>query len=132
MSSSKKARKQYDLEYKRRIVQEYLRGEISTMELAHREGLDRGQIYHWKVQLAERTRHAEIEEIADSQGVSLDQARQIRELQEELEATQKKVAQLLLENDLLKKIQPSSQFTKKSSSYIETKQLLARFKGRAK
>jgi transposase-like protein len=132
MSSSKKARKQYDLEYKRRIVQEYLRGEISTMELADREGLDRGQIYHWKVQLAERTRHAEIEEIADSQGVSLDQARQIRELQEELEATQKKVAQLLLENDLLKKIQPNSQFMKKSSSYIETKQLLARSKGRVK
>jgi TPP-dependent trihydroxycyclohexane-1,2-dione (THcHDO) dehydratase len=94
--------------------------------------LDRGQIYHWKVQLAERTRHAEIEEIADSQGVSLDQARQIRELQEELAATQQKLAQTILECDLLKKIRPNSQFTKKSSSYIETKQLLARFKGRAK
>ena len=58
MSSSKKSKKSYDLEYKRRIVQEYLRGEISTNALADREGLDRGQIYRWKVQLGERDRDA--------------------------------------------------------------------------
>ena len=132
MSSSKKSKKQYDLEYKRRIVQEYLRGEISTNALAAREGLDRGQIYRWKVQLGERDRDARIEDIADTEGVTLDQARQIRELEEELEATQKKLAQTILECDLLKKIQPSSAFARKSSGYIETKQLLARVKGRVK
>jgi len=132
MSSSKKSKKQYDLEYKRRIVQEYLRGEITTNALAEREGLDRGQIYRWKVQLAERERDARIETIADTEGMSLDQARQIRELEEELEASQKKIAQLVLENDLLKKTQPSFQFARRSSGYIETKQLLARSKGRAK
>ena len=30
MSSTKKSRKHYDLEYKRRIVQEYLQGEIKS------------------------------------------------------------------------------------------------------
>lgn len=129
---STKPRKNYDLDYKRRIVQEYLRGEITAKALADREGIERGQIYNWKVQLEIRARHARIEDIADTEGVSLDQARQIRELEEELEATQKKLAQTILENDLLKKIQPSSAFARKSSGYIETKQLLARSKGRRK
>jgi transposase-like protein len=129
---STKSRKNYDLDYKRRIVQEYLRGEITSKALAEREGIERGQIYNWKTQLEVRARHARIEEIADTEGVSLDQARQIRELEEELEATQKKLAQTILENDLLKKIQPSSAFARKSSGYIETKQLLDRSKGRRK
>jgi transposase-like protein len=132
MSSSKKSRKQYDQEYKRRIVDEYLRGELTTNALAKREGLERGQIYRWKVQLAEQSRDARIETIADTEGVSLDQARKIRELEEELEATQKKLAQMVLECDLLKKILPNSQSEKSSSGYIETKQLLARSKGRRK
>ena len=129
---STKSRKNYDLDYKRRIVQEYLRGEITSKALAEREGIERGQIYNWKTQLEVRARHARIEEIADTEGVSLDQARQIRELEEELEATQKKLAQTILENDLLKKIQPSSAFARKPSGYIETKQLLDRSKGRRK
>ena len=129
---STKSRKNYDLDYKRRIVQEYLRGEITAKALAEREGIERGQIYNWKTQLEERAKYARIEEIADTEGVSLDQARQIRELEEELEASQKKIAQLVLENDLLKKIQPSSAFARKSSGYIETKQLLDRSKGRRK
>lgn len=132
MSSPKKSKKSYDLDYKRRIVQEYLHGEITTSALAAREGLDSGQIYRWKVQLEGRARDARIEEIADSEGVSLDQARKIRELEEELEASQKKIAQLVLENDLLKKIQPGSPFERRSSGYIETKQLLARSRGRQK
>ena len=132
MTSAKRSRKQYDIEYKRRIIQEYLRGEISTNALAEREGLERGQIYRWKVQLDERARDERIESIADTEGVSLDQARQIRELEEELEASQKKIAQLVLENDLLKKIQPGSPFVRKSSGYIETKQLLGRSKRRVK
>ena len=132
MSNPTRSRRQYDLEYKKRIVQEYLQGEVSAHVIAEREGLERGQIYSWKVQLENRSREARIETIAETEGVSLDQARQIRELQEELEASQKKIAQLVLENDLLKKIQPNSQYLKKSSGYIETKQHVARFKGRVK
>jgi transposase-like protein len=131
-SSTRKPRKQYDLEYKRQIVEEYLRGEITTNSLAEREGLEKGQIYSWKVQLAERARNARIETIADTEGVSLDQARKIRELEEELEATQKKLAQVVLENDLLKKVHQNYPSARSSSGYIETKQLLARSKGRAK
>jgi len=127
----KKNRQQYDLDYKRRIVQEYLNG-TSADELAKREGLVRGQIYKWRVQLERRDRMARIETIAETEGVSIEQARRIRELEEELAATREKLAQTVLEVDLLKKLQPSSPFARKSSGYIEMKQLLARSKGRAK
>jgi transposase-like protein len=132
MNSPRKSRKSYDLEYKRRIVQEYLRGEMTAKALAEREGLERGQVYNWKVQLEERAPDARIEDIADTEGVSLDQARKIRELEEELEDTQKKLAQTILECDLLKKVHQDYPSAKSSSGYIETKQRLARSKGRQK
>lgn len=132
MSSQTKSRRNYDLDYKRRIVQEYLQGAITANALAEREGLERGQIYNWKVQLEVRARNARIETIADTEGVSFDQARKIRELEEELEATQKKLAQTILECDLLKKVHQNYPSAKSSSGYIETKQLLARSKGRQK
>lgn len=133
MTSPKKQKQHYDVEFKRRIVQEYLQGNIKSAALAEREGIERGQIYKWKIQLENRARSERIETIAQDECVSLDQARQIRELEEELEASQKKIAQLVLENDLLKKLhQDYSPREKRSSGYIETKQLLARSKGRAK
>ena len=128
----KKSRTTYDVEYKRRVVEEYLSGSISAQLLADREGLDRGQIYKWRVQLDQRARHERIEAIAGDEGVSFEQGRRIRELEEELAATQEKLAQTVVENELLKKLQPNSPFVKKSSGYIETKQLLARSRGRAK
>jgi transposase-like protein len=128
----KKPRKHYDLDYKRRIVTEYLAGKTPAEDIAQREGLVRGQIYKWRVQLERQDRLARIETIADTEGVSIEQARHIRELEEELAATREKLAQTVLENDLLKKLQPSSPFARKSSGYIEMKQLLARSRGRAK
>lgn len=136
MSSPKKPKKHYDLEYKRRIVQEYLQGGIKSAVLAEREGIERGQIYKWKIQLDNLDRAGHIEEIADAQGISLDQARRIRELEEELEATQKKLAKQVVYNELLeelvKKTDPNSAYAKKSSSYADIKLALARSKGRAK
>jgi transposase-like protein len=128
----KKARTNYDLDFKRRVIAEYLPGAISAQVLADREGLDRGQIYKWRVQLNQRARNERIEAIAEDEGMPLEQARRIRELEEELAATQEKLAQMVLDNELLKKLQPNSPFAKRSSGYIETKQLLARSRGRAK
>lgn len=128
----KKSRKQYDLDSKRRIVAEYLAGTTSAEEIARREGLVRGQIYKWRVQLERRQRAERIVGIAETEGVSIVQARRIRELEEELAATQQKLAQTVLEVELLKKLQPSSPFARKSSGYIEMRQLLAQSKGRAK
>jgi transposase-like protein len=136
MNSPKKPKKHYDLEYKRRIVQKYLQGNIKSAALAEREGIERGQIYKWKIQLDNLARAGRIEEIADTQGVSLDQARRIRELEEELEATQKRLAKQVVYNELLeelvKKTDPNSAYAKRSSSYADIKLALARSKGRAK
>jgi len=99
----KKSRQRYDLDYKRRIVAEYLSGTIPAEDLAKREGLVRGQIYKWRVQLERRHRMERIKQIADTEGVSIEQAKRIRELEEELAATQQKLAQSVLENELLKK-----------------------------
>jgi len=128
----KKQRQSYDLDYKRRIVQEYLAGKVTAEELAKREGLVRGQIYKWRVQLERRDRMARIETIAETEGVSIEQARRIRELEEELSATREKLAQAVLEVDLLKKLQPNSPFASASSGYIDTKRQLAWSRGRAK
>lgn len=128
----KKQRQYYDIAYKRQIVAEYLSGTITAEALARREDLERGQIYKWRVQLERRDRQERIVEIADAEGVSIEQARRIRELEEELAATREKLAQTVLEVDLLKKLQPNSPFARESSGYIDTKRRLARSRGPAK
>lgn len=130
---TKKNRKRHDTEYKRRIVQEYLAGELTAQQIADREGLHFGQIYRWRTQLENHTRRDRLEEIqVENPQATLEQARRIQELEEELGDYQKKVAQLMLENDLLKKLQPSYLSGKKSSGYIEIKRSLAPSKRRPK
>jgi transposase-like protein len=135
MTSPKKSKQHYDLEYKRRIVQEYLQGGTKSAALAEREGLERGQIYKWKIQLDNLARRDRVDELVEG-GASAEQARRIRELEEELTATQKKLAQTVIEKDLfedlVKKTDPNSAYAKRSSSFIDTKNALARSKGRSK
>ena len=135
MSSPKKPRKQYDLEYTRRIVQEYLQGGIKSAELAAREGIDRGEIYKWKTQLENLARRERVDELVEG-GASAEQARRIRELEEQLQATQQKLAQSVVERELLeelvKKTDPNSVFAKRSSSFVDIKNALARSRGRSK
>lgn len=135
MSSPKKPRKQYDLEYKRRIVNEYLQGGIKSADLAAREGIDRGEIYKWKTQLENLARRERVDELVED-GASVEQARRIRELEEQLQATQKKLAQEVVERELLeelvKKTDPNSAFARRSSSFVDIKNALARSRGRSK
>ena len=64
--------------------------------IANREHLVRGQIYKWRVQLEQQHREERVESIVGTGGVSIDQARRIRDLEEELAATQRKLAQSVL------------------------------------
>jgi len=137
MNNSSRTRKTYDLEYKRKIVDEYLSGASSVQAIADREGLVPGQIYKWRVQLDEKAREARLGQIqVENPDITLEQARRIRELEEELAATQKKMAQLAVENELLgelvKKTDPNSPYARRSSGFVEIKAALARSKGRAK
>ena len=126
-------RKKYDLEYKRKIVQEYLEGKLTAQQLAKREGLVTGQIYTWRVQVENRARHERVEEIqTENPQSTLEQARRIQELEEELADYRQKVADQSIRIDLLKKIQPGSPSVKKLSGYAETKSTLGRSKRRPK
>src|ERR1700676_1603685 len=91
-------RKQYSAEEKIRIVLEGLRGEDSIAELCRKEGINQNLYYRWskdfleagKKRLAGDTaREATSDEVKEIQA----QARQLKEL----------VAELMIENRLLKK-----------------------------
>ena len=128
----KKERRKFELEYKLRIVKEYLTGNASAAEIAEREGIDAQSIYGWKTQLEARAKVERVETIQQEQGCSPEQARKQRELEEELEAYKSLVAEQVLMIDLLKKLHPNFQSEKRSSGYIETKNALARSKRRPK
>jgi transposase-like protein len=128
----KSNRKKFDLEFKRRIVQEYLSGTKSAKEIAEAEGLVTGQIYNWKTQLESRSRVDRIEEIQTTEGVSFEQARKIRELEEELEVAKVKIADQAMVIDLLKKIHPNLASEKRSNGYVAMRRQLDPGRGRSK
>tara|TARA_Y100000590_G_C15524284_1_gene940611 strand:+ start:101 stop:496 length:396 start_codon:yes stop_codon:yes gene_type:complete len=131
MSGNRKTRKSYSKEYKREIVEEYLSGRTEAAEIAAREGLNLQFIYRWKTQIEEWEKKERIG-VLESEGMSPEDARKVRDLEEELEAYKAKVAEQALHIDLLKKLQPDYLSEKRSNGYAETKRKLARSKKGAK
>jgi len=128
---TKKSRKSFDREYKKRIVSEYLEGKQSAQQIAEREGLERFQIYAWKSQLESRAKKDRITELTEA-GHNPEDVRRMMELEEELEAAKSKIAEQALAIDLLKKVHPSFQSEKKSSGYAELKRRVLSSKRRVK
>ena len=94
----RKTRKQYSAEEKIRIVLAGLRGEDSIAELCRREGIAESLYYSWSKEFLE----------AGKKRLSGDTARQassseVRELRREMRGMKELVADLTLENRLLKK-----------------------------
>ena len=91
-------RKQYSAEEKIRIVLEGLRGEDSIAELCRREGIVQNLYYRWSKEFLE----------AGKKRLAGDTARsatsdEVKELRREASALKEVVAELTLENRLLKK-----------------------------
>ena len=91
-------RKHYSAEDKIRIVVEGLRGENSIAELCRREGIAQGQYYSWSKEFLE----------AGKRRLAGDTARaatpnEVKDLRREASALKEAVADLTLENRLLKK-----------------------------
>lgn len=128
---TKKSRKSFDREYKKRIVSEYLEGSLTAQQIADREGVERFQIYSWKSQLEARGKKERFEELTEA-GHHPDDVRRMMELEEELEAYKAKVAEQSVMIDLLKKLHPNFQPERKSSGYVELKRQVSRSKGRVK
>lgn len=129
--SEKKSRRRFPRDFKIKIAEEYISGALSAQEIAEREGIPIAFIYRWKTFFEEQTKLDRLSDL-ESEGHSAEDARKIRDLEEELEAYKVKVAELTLHNDLLKKVHPSFQSERKSSGYVEIKRKLAPLKGRAK
>src|ERR1700758_3597466 len=91
-------RRQFSAEEKIRIVLEGLRGEESIAELCRREGIVQNLYYHWSKEFLE----------AGKKRLAGDTARaatadEVKELRREASALKEVVAELTLENRLLKK-----------------------------
>jgi len=94
----RKTRRQYSAEEKIRIVLDGLRGEMSIAELCRREGLAESMYYKWSKEFLE----------AGKSRLSGDTSRQattpeVKALRSEASALKECVADLTLENRLLKK-----------------------------
>jgi len=94
----RKTRRQFSAEEKIRVVLEGLRGEASIAELCRREGIAQSLYYSWSKEFLE----------AGKRRLSGDTARQattpeVKDLRAETSALKEAVADLTLENRLLKK-----------------------------
>lgn len=126
---AKRSRRQFTDEQKRKAVDDYVSGRKTAEQVAIENGVERGVVYKWRVQLDERAKGARIEEL-EEQGFSREQARIIEQQREELEAYKATVAQQAVIIDLLKKLQTSSASQRESDviGLIETTKRLARSK----
>jgi transposase len=94
----RKTRRRWSAEEKIRIVLEGLRGEYSIAELCRREGIAESQYYSWSKEFLE----------AGKRRLAGDTARdatsgEVKDLRSEMTALKEAVADLTLENRLLKK-----------------------------
>ena len=126
---SKKPRRKFALELKQEIVRQYLSGERSVEELATKHEIATGQIYKWKSQLEERAKTTEFNNLVAA-GTSPESARIIQRQKAEIEAYQRKIAELTVINDLLKKSQipRDSLYESELSGLIDTIKKSARKK----
>jgi transposase len=94
----RKTRRQYSAEEKIRIVMEGLRGEESVAELCRREGLAQSLYYKWSKEFLEAGK-------ARLAGDTKRQAtgNEVQDLRQENEQLKQAVAELLLQNRVLKK-----------------------------
>lgn len=104
---TKKYRKRVSPEQKEKALDEYVSGAKSAQEIAEELDTDVNNVYRWKTVREEKAKGARIEELMD-QGGTLAQAKRILELEQELEEYKKVLAQEIVINNLLKKLQTSN------------------------
>jgi len=91
-------KKQYTAEYKAKIVLEALREESHISEIASREGLSRTQLQNWKKEFIDNA-----SKVFAQNKIEQKAKQEVSEIQERESELMKKVGQLTIENDWLKK-----------------------------
>lgn len=129
---SKKPKRKFSDELKRKAVDDYTSGRKTAAEVARDLDVAQGQVYQWKIQLEEKRVKGRVSEL-ETEGRSPSDARLIQRQEDEIALYQKKIAELTLVNDLLKKLQTSANYQqlKNASGYDEIAELLAQSRKRA-
>lgn len=128
----RRQRRTFTPEQRKKAVDEFISGSKTAIQIAGELGVDPTHIYRWKVSLEEKAKGLRIESL-EAEGHDPLAARKILKLEEELEEYKKKVGELTLINDLLKKLpQRSSQPESELSGLIETMKSSARKRKPAK
>lgn len=91
-------KKKYTPEYKARLVIEALREEKTVSEIAAREGINKNLLQNWRNEFIENSA-----KVFSGSRTEKEAKKQTVKQQEEKEALEKKVGQLIIENDWLKK-----------------------------
>jgi transposase-like protein len=104
--SQKEPRRKFSTEDKHKAVDAYMSGEKSVVEIAADLQVSPELIYKWKSNFELERKRSGINKLTDS-GISRAAALKIQQQEDEIAHYQKKVAELTLINDLLKKLQTS-------------------------
>jgi transposase-like protein len=127
------SKKRFSTEVRARAVDEYTSGLKSAQELSEELGTTPQSIYRWKTVYTERQKDIRLDEII-SDGNTREQAKKIQQLELQVEAYKIKLAEQMLINDLLKKIQDphDSASENELNGLIDTTSKLARKRKPAK
>ncbi len=130
---AKKPRRKFSEEDKRKAVDDYVTGVKSAVEVAGKLGVSVGLIYRWKSDFETKAKNGRLEELTEA-GATRAMALKIQQQEEEIAAYQKKVAELTVINDLLKKLRmpTNSQSESELSGLIGTVKQSDRKRRRAK
>jgi transposase-like protein len=109
----KKTRKKYSDELKAKAVAEYLSGAKTAKQLAQELDVEVHVIYGWRAAADDKKCNQGLLGL-QLEGFSSEAAELLMQKNEEIEAYQKKVAELSVMVDLLKKLQTSSPFQHES------------------
>lgn len=109
---TKRTRKKFTPEQKEKAVSDYLAGKPAP-EVAAEIGCEPHHIYRWKTLHEEKQKGLRLDELMD-EGNSKAMAEKLLEKELEIEMYQKKIAELTLINDLLKKFPTSEVLARES------------------
>lgn len=130
---TRKTRKKYPEDVKARAVTDYLSGSKTAIQIAKELGVEAHVIYAWRAAADDKKRNQGLLGL-QSEGFSAEASEVITRKNEEIEIYQKKVAELSVMVDLLKKLQTSGSYQSESelSGLIATTKKSERKRRRAK
>ena len=110
---TKKIRRKFTKKQRELAVEEYLQGDRSAAQIAQGLGTDVQNIYRWRTVREEKAKGLRVDELI-GEGNSRAMAEKLLEKELEIEMYQKKIAELTIINDLLKKLRGNENFQSES------------------